>query len=396
MDYLGAGSASKKIFSMLRKEDVDVDLFVKKKNSGLSKKIELSKVDSIKSLMFDLFNYGSNKFLNNNYSRKFNPYHKSLGWFSSPYPKIINSSNYDIVQLNWINNFLSIRDIVEIKKPIIWRFSDMWPILGISHYEYKNMNYNLYSIIEDYNYKRKQILRDKKLNIITPSNWMKTKIENKSSNNNWKISTIYTPVDQDIFKPLDINEIKKIKKQYEINSNQKVLCFCADNINEKRKGLERIIDVFKNNLISGQEFTLFTIGKGKTKFNKYNNLNIKNLGFINSQAEVNKIYNISDLLLLFSDIDNLPQVGIEAQSSGLPVLTFNHSGLSEIIENYITGIYVEDTLASISSKIENFFKDTAKISMYKSASRERSLKIWSNKVIFKKYLNLYSSILSEK
>ena len=232
----------------------------------------------------------------------------------------------------------------------------MWPILGISHYEYKNMNYNLYSIIEDYNYKRKQILRDKKLNIITPSNWMKTKIENKSSNNNWKISTIYTPVDQDIFKPLDINEIKKIKKQYEINNNQKVLCFCADNINEKRKGLERIIDVFKNNLISGQEFTLFTIGKGKTKFNKYNNLNIKNLGFINSQAEVNKIYNISDLLLLFSDIDNLPQVGIEAQSSGLPVLTFNHSGLSEIIENYITGIYVEDTLASISSKIENFFK----------------------------------------
>ena len=53
--------------------------------------------------MFDLFNYGSNKFLNN-YSRKFNPYHKSLDGFLA-HPKIINNSNYDIVQLNWINNF---------------------------------------------------------------------------------------------------------------------------------------------------------------------------------------------------------------------------------------------------------------------------------------------------
>ena len=52
------------------------------------------------------------------------------------------------------------------------------------------MNYNLYSIIEDYNYKRKQILRDKKLNIITPSNWMKTKIENKVSAKNFALTFI--------------------------------------------------------------------------------------------------------------------------------------------------------------------------------------------------------------
>jgi hypothetical protein len=50
----------------------------------------------------------------------------------------INNSDVDVVQLNWINNLISLKEISKINKPLIWRFSDMWPFIGTEHYTDKN------------------------------------------------------------------------------------------------------------------------------------------------------------------------------------------------------------------------------------------------------------------
>ena len=60
---------------------------------------------------------------------------QSLSFFPSDISNKINNSEYDIIHLTWINEFLSIEDIGRIKKPIVWTLCDMWPIAGISHYE---------------------------------------------------------------------------------------------------------------------------------------------------------------------------------------------------------------------------------------------------------------------
>jgi hypothetical protein len=131
-DHGGAGNAAQKIFSMLRKRKISTDLFVKKKINNTSKNFKLSINQSIKNSFVDILNYSSNMLLNNNFTYR-NSY-RSLGWFGNIYSEIINNSKYDIVQLHWINNFLSIKDIGEIKKPLIWRLSDMWPFSGSKHY----------------------------------------------------------------------------------------------------------------------------------------------------------------------------------------------------------------------------------------------------------------------
>ena len=46
--------------------------------------------------------------------------------FSVLWPKLINASDCDIVNLHWINGeMLSIKDIAKIKKPIVWTLHDM-------------------------------------------------------------------------------------------------------------------------------------------------------------------------------------------------------------------------------------------------------------------------------
>tara|TARA_B100000965_G_scaffold391797_1_gene400288 strand:- start:750 stop:1373 length:624 start_codon:yes stop_codon:yes gene_type:complete len=44
-------------------------------------------------------------------------------------------SQFDIVHLHWINkSMLNLNQIIEINKPIVWTFRDMWPFTGGCHY----------------------------------------------------------------------------------------------------------------------------------------------------------------------------------------------------------------------------------------------------------------------
>ena len=59
----------------------------------------------------------------------------SFNFFSSGLSDLINKMDVDIVNLHWINNeMISIKEIAEIKKPIVWTLHDMWAFCGTEHY----------------------------------------------------------------------------------------------------------------------------------------------------------------------------------------------------------------------------------------------------------------------
>ncbi len=48
---------------------------------------------------------------------------------------VINASDADVVNLHWVTNgFLSIKEIGQIAKPIVWSLYDMWTFCGTEHY----------------------------------------------------------------------------------------------------------------------------------------------------------------------------------------------------------------------------------------------------------------------
>lgn len=388
MDNLGAGNAATRIYRMLKKR-INVDFYVKKNFlSGHNQFIMQNIKQKIHENSFDIFNYFSNKLINNNFCPQ--PY-KSLGWYYSPYPEIINRSRYDIVQLHWINNFLSIKDISRIKKKIIWRFSDMWPFLGIKHYSQENDNMNfLYNYLENINKNKKKKLWKNKINIIAPSLWLKNQVERSEITREWPVETIYTPVDINTFKPLKASSKK--------NQLKNSIIFGADNLNDERKGLKDILNLFKLNLINkNQEFNLLLFGRGEVREKKINNLNIFNFGHQSSGRDINKLLNLAEVMILPSKIDNLPQIGLEAQTSGLPIILYKNSGMAELIEDNKTGYFVKDqNLKSLAETIEFFFKKKENEKKFiKDCCRSRSLKNWSEEIILKKYENLYKMVLND-
>ena len=101
-------------------------------------------------------------------------------------------------------------------------------------------------------------------------------------------------------------------------------------------------------------------------------------------------------MILPSLVDNLPQIGLEAQTSGLPIITFRNSGLEELIVENETGLFAkkEDSI-SLSYEISNFFNNQEGNLKLRINSRNRSLSEWSEEVVFKKYENLYQKILNK-
>ena len=93
---------------------------------------------------------------------------------------------------------MSCRDIANIKKPVIWVFHDLWPILGIKHYdqsEYINDRFiiqKLESLFIQYKLKHWN-----KFNpyIVTVGTWLKKEIESSVFFNNSKISVIPNTLD---------------------------------------------------------------------------------------------------------------------------------------------------------------------------------------------------------
>ena len=64
----------------------------------------------------------------------------SLSLIPSNLSKMINKSDFDIINLHWVQGeMISIEDIGRIKKPIIWTLHDAWAFSGTEHFQnFKN------------------------------------------------------------------------------------------------------------------------------------------------------------------------------------------------------------------------------------------------------------------
>ena len=99
-----------------------------------------------------------------------------------------------------------------------------------------------------------------------------------------------------------------------------------------------------------------------------------------------------DVFLLFSNYENLPCVLIEAQSSGIPILSTNVGGIREIVPQEYLGKLVErGDIQTMVEHIVNFSKDKYN----KEKIRERAIAEYSEKSVSDKYKAMYDRVLND-
>ena len=237
----GASIACFRLNDCLIKNNYNSKLLVAEKFSDNINVITFNKI-------YSKFFYKLKKFLSRLLSKVYEKIKKkdiSLFIFESNLKNKIQKFNPDIINLHWIcNETLSLKEINQINKPIIWTLCDMWPFLGLEHVDF-NLNQKSYWNDEkilnskkfDLNHfalKRKICSLKFKIKIVAISSWLAKQAKKSILFGKLDIRVIPCCLDFDIWLPK-----KKLESRQNLNFNldKKIILFVSSGNTDDKKGV---------------------------------------------------------------------------------------------------------------------------------------------------------------
>jgi glycosyltransferase involved in cell wall biosynthesis len=293
---------------------------------------------------------------------------------------------------------LSISDIANIKKPLVWTLHDMWAFSGTEHYpdngEWKS---GYFSRDEKFNFDawvwgRKLKHWRRPIQLVSPSNWLKNCIQSSRLMGDWNVEVIGNPIDTGMWYPENMNQAREALG---IPLEDDVILFGAVNGGrDLRKGFDLLIQAIQYLKSSNRwpNIRLIIFGENKPEIEIDYGFPTHYFGHITNEGMLRTLYSASDLFIAPSRQEVFGQTATEAHACGCPVLAFDGTGLSDIIEHLKTGYLAQPFLvSSLVEGIEWIFseKKISNLVFQRLAAREKVIKNFSYEVIGEKYKRLY-------
>ena len=225
--------------------------------------------------------------------------------------------------------------------------------------------------------------------VILASKWAldKAKKKYKSPSSKFCLINLGPGFNKTVIKK-NINEIIKQRSKNKLR-------LISLGVTSKRKGLDKVINL--NNIINkkGINSKLTIIGIKKKKIN---DKKINLLGFIDKNKPNGEITISKNLLknhfhILFSKFEAYGIALVEANSRGLPNITFKTGGITEIVKNDINGYTFNrnENLNKIADKIIKIFKNNPSYVKIAKSSYNEYQNNFSYDVIIPKFFKILNS-----
>jgi len=256
----------------------------------------------------------------------------------------------DIINFHWIEKYLSlqsIKQIIELGKPIVWTLHDEKPFTGGCHYtagcnafkeacsDCLQLKYDPYHLAQKTLAAKYELLKDANISIVTPSRWLAERARESRLFKDKRVEAIANGIDTAVYKPLDKAECKR---DFGIKSSSIVLQFGAQDNREIRKGFSYLIDAmqhcFRNRafkqLCDEGKIVILCVGEPSKEIEALPMQN-KSTGYIDNDPDMVKLYNATDIFILPSLEDNLPNTMLESMACKTPVIGFDTGGIPEVV-----------------------------------------------------------------
>lgn len=189
-------------------------------------------------------------------------------------------------------------------------------------------------------------------NIIAVSKAVESDLINRGINSK-KVCVLYDGID---VRPISLDQ-ENFKEEIGVDKNKYIILTVAQARPEKDLNtLIKAIKEVKNS--SKMEFVIVGGGPliGEIK-SLAENLEIKNIHFLDKRNDIREVMIQSDIFVLTSKKDALPNVILEAMANKIPIISTNAGGIPELVINNKTGILVEiGDYKSISKSIDNLYE----------------------------------------
>lgn len=310
----------------------------------------------------------------------------------------------DVIHLHNIHGYyLNIKVLFEYLKkiniPIVWTLHDCWPFTGhCTYFDYVGCDKwkdgchhcpqtheypkSLYIDNSEKNFfDKKEIFSGvQNLTIVTPSLWLKKKVE-KSFLNTYSVVTINNGIDTDIFKYIKGNEIRN---ELKISPESYMVLAVAD-FSSERKGLKHVLNVAGK--MKDCEFVI--VGLNTSQMEKLPD-NVKGILKTNNPEELAALYSAANVFINPTLEDNYPTTNLEAISCGTPVVTFDVGGCREQINESNGRLVKKGSVEDFIAAIRSYEKNTNTNDVINNKETRKKI---DKKVANMLYVNLYYKVI---
>lgn len=200
-------------------------------------------------------------------------------------------------------------------------------------------------------------------------------------------------VDTEFFKNTKtLDEQELIRDKFKIDKKDFVITFVGRIV--KDKGINELIEAFINLSKKYNNLKLLLVGDYEEHLNPIKNENkilidsLDSIITVGFQNDIRDFLSITDLFVLPSYREGLPNSLIEAGSFGIPLLATNINGCNEIIDDGITGILVEKKSAKkLEEAIDKLLEDKEFYNSIKLKVRDRIIEKYEQKYFWNELKN---------
>lgn len=260
----------------------------------------------------------------------------------------------DVIHLHWVNQGMlslkGIQKILQSGKPVVWTMHDIWPAtalchvtLGCQHFTSQCGNCRLLpggGSSHDYSttiWQRKQrMLADENIYFVACSHWLESEAKRSALLKGQKITSIPNPIDTRIYKRGNKQEARQ---RLGLPLDKKLILFASQRVTNVNKGMDYLIEACRQLQIS--DAAVVILGGHAEEVVSQLSLEAYPLGYVNDEQRIVDVYHASDVFVLPSLSENLPNTIMEAMACGVPCVGFRVGGIPEEIDHRRNGYVAE-------------------------------------------------------
>lgn len=304
----------------------------------------------------------------------------------------------DVIHLHWINRgAVSIAEIAQIEKPVVWTVRDMWPFTALCHYTLECEHYKT-------GCKTCPALRTVPSKSLS-SKIFQSKAKHYHSNHKWvaishwlaemaaqsplaphSISVIHNAIDANRFFPI---EQIAARKKLGWPANQKIVLTGSMGLQDKWKGHDLLESAFKNQTT----FKLAVFGNTDKLSAESHALISFDLGVLNTE-QLKVAYSAADVFVAPSRQEAFGKTIAEAMACATPAVAFNATGPKDLIDHQQTGYLAKPfDVTNLSSGIQWALENNAQNVLGKKG-RQKIVEQFSPGRIARHYIKLYHELMN--
>ena len=321
----------------------------------------------------------------------------------------------DIIHLHWVNQGMlslsGIRKILASGKPVVWTMHDAWPATAICHLTMGCKRYKTHCCKCRYLpgggsdkdlsakiWKRKKAMFEgNSIYFVACSRWLEDEARQSALLAGQNITSIPNPIDTHLYHPTDK---AAARQRLGLPADKRLILFVSQRVTNAYKGMDYLVEACRMLCERHPEMkentAVVILGGHAEEVEHQLPLKAYPLGYVSDEHKIVDVYNASDLFVLPSLSENLPNTIMEAMACGVPCVGFKVGGIPEEIDHKKTGYVAEYRNAA---DLMEGIRWTLCDSDYKSLSDASVRKVattYSQNSVSLKYIEVYNHAMALK